>query len=29
MNPETAGIFNFKEESYYDYLEQPGYSCII
>ena len=28
-NPETAGTFNFKEESYYDYLEQPGYSCII
>ena len=25
-NPETAGTFNFKEESYYDYLEQPGYS---
>lgn len=21
-NPETAGTFNFKEESYYDYLEQ-------
>ena len=28
-NPETAGTFNFKEESYYDYLEQLRYPCII
>ena len=24
MNPDTTGIFNFKEESDYDYLQQSG-----
>ncbi|MFR5127934.1 hypothetical protein [Blautia massiliensis (ex Durand et al. 2017)] len=26
---KTAGTSNFKEESYYEYLEQPGYSLNL